>query len=353
MNPGHHFIVGLQSTKLSSEEKSLLKELQPSGIILFRYNFSTSADWLDQLSDLLAEVETLIEAPNPIISIDHEGGKVQRLGAPITHFPPAISWQESASSVGEIMGNELRALGINLNFAPVLDVNTFSANPIIGHRALSSDPLIAGQYGLEFLNAMQRAGVFGCIKHFPGHGRSREDSHLCLPSVDCSEEELAATELPPFEKAISSGEIEMIMTAHVVYPALDPDNPATLSSIVLQDKLRGKLGYQGLIVSDALEMKALDGISDGKLANTAIEAGVDLLLVAQPENRLPLKRALELRDSLDTNNEKQTEIRLSAFRSKLGNLSPKTKEEFSTPKAQELNQLLEDRYNEIQLLDSE
>jgi beta-N-acetylhexosaminidase len=219
-----------------------------------------------------------------LVAIDHEGGRVLRVGAPFTAFPPmaavgAIGDADLARQVGQAMGRELCAVGIDLDFAPVLDVHSNPANPVIGDRAFSSDPAVVAMMGIALMRGLHDSGVIACGKHFPGHGDTDTDSHLALPIVRRDRIGLEQIELVPFRAAIAAG-VPLLMTAHVLYPALDPDRSATLSPIILRDLLRGELGFRGVIVSDDLEMRAIsDHRNIGDAAVETLAAGADLLLV--------------------------------------------------------------------------
>ena len=239
------------------------------------------------------------------MSIDHEGGKVHRLKSPVTRFPAACCWGEKAKAVGRGMGQELASLGINLNFAPVLDIHSEESNPIIGDRAFAKTASDVSTSAKQFLKAMEAEGVMGCGKHFPGHGDTRTDSHLELPVLDWSIEELTERELVPFKDLIEAG-LKMLMTAHVLYPKLDPDNPATLSKKIITDFLREQLNYKGTVISDALEMKALKQEERVENIRKALNAGVDFLLMAQSENSLPVLEALEAANKISKHPQKIT-----------------------------------------------
>jgi beta-N-acetylhexosaminidase len=226
-----------------------------------------------------------------LIAVDQEGGLVQRVRAPATKWPPMMSHDELpdgedervAEQVGRAMGEELRALGFDIDFAPVLDVHTNPANPIIGERAFGRDAATAARRALAFARGLDGAGVLACGKHFPGHGDTDTDSHLELPRVDHAWDRLEAIELAPFKLAAQAS-LPMIMTAHVVFAALDATRPATLSEQVITGLLRGKLGYRGVIVSDDLDMRAIAGtMGVDTAAVQAIRAGCDVLLLCQNE----------------------------------------------------------------------
>jgi len=280
---GKHFIVGVQGTALSDEERSLWRKLRPLGTIIFGRNISKGATWRQELSELIRELREISGRPEFVASIDHEGGRVHRLSDPITKFPAAKNWHENSFAIGAAMGKELASLGINLNFAPSLDVLTEPRNTVIGERAFSDQPERVQQLGLEFLDGLESEGVLGCAKHFPGHGGTIEDSHRELPVVETAREILEKQELVPFKAYVDSGR-ELIMTAHVVYKNIDADNPATLSKPILTTLLRESLGFKGAIITDALDMGALSGISEAEVATKFLKAGGDLFCVCQDTN---------------------------------------------------------------------
>jgi beta-N-acetylhexosaminidase len=241
-----------------------------------------------------------------LVAVDQEGGLVQRLRAPLTVWPDMLSVgtpgdTERTYQVGQALGAELCALGIGWDFAPVLDVHTNPANPVIGNRAFGTTPEAVTMQALAFWRGLRAAGLVGCGKHFPGHGDTHTDSHLDLPVVDHDVARLRQIELAPFAAAARAG-IDALMTAHVMYPALDPQWPATLSRRILTDLLRGELGFAGVIVSDDLGMKAVaDRYPIEELAVLSVSAGADILLIrgpaeAQRQAFVALLRAAE-RDS--------------------------------------------------------
>ena len=215
------------------------------------------------------------------ISDRQEGGRVQRVKAPLTVWPAmarvaAVGDLAFTEAVGRAMGLEIAALGFNVDYAPVLDVHTNAANPIIGDRAFGSDARAAAAQALAFWRGLESAGVRGCGKHFPGHGDTATDSHLELPRVDADEARLRAVELAPFAAA-AEARVPMLMTAHVVYPAIDGE-PATMSKRWLGDIARGELGFRGVIVSDDLDMKAVhERWPSREVVRRSLAAGVRLL----------------------------------------------------------------------------
>ncbi|MDB4953095.1 MAG: glycoside hydrolase family 3 domain protein [Myxococcales bacterium] len=249
---------------------------------------------LDALVALNADLHRRAPDGTPaLIAIDHEGGVVQRVRAPATVWPPMLGHDGLppgedtvvAEQVGKAIGDELRALGIDINFAPVLDVHTNPANPIIGARAFGHDADTVARRALAFARGLDAGGILACGKHFPGHGDTEKDSHLELPRVGHDWERLDKIELEPFRQA-AIAKLPMLMTAHVIFAALDTHRPATLSEQVVTGLLRGKLGYRGVIVSDDLDMRAIAGqMGADHAAVGAIRAGCDVLLLCNEPNQ--------------------------------------------------------------------
>jgi len=284
---GQLLTVGFDGLALPEDLRARLAASEVGGVMLFRPNIQTPA----QVASLVADIRGAAPGDAPgLVAIDQEGGLVQRLRAPLTVWPDMLSvgaagQPERTFAVGQALGAELAALGIGWDFAPVLDVHTNPANPVIGNRAFGTTPQAVAAHALAFWRGLRAAGLVGCGKHFPGHGDTRADSHLELPVVDHDLARLRAVELAPFAAAAAAG-IDSIMTAHVLYPALDPDRPATLSRRILTDLLRGQLGFQGVIVSDDLGMKAVaDRYPIEELAVQSVAAGADVLLIREPVDR--------------------------------------------------------------------
>jgi beta-N-acetylhexosaminidase len=277
---GRLFMVGIPGPVLEADTRRTLEQLHIGGVVLFRRNAANPA----QIAALTGAVHALPSAP--LVAIDHEGGRVVRLNEPFTQFPAAAVVGRGGDSavafqIGQAMAEELSSVGIDLNFAPVLDVHSNPANPIIGDRAFGSDPALVTAMGIALMRGLLAGGVIPCGKHFPGHGDTEKDSHVELPTVRRSRAELERTELPPFRAAIAAN-IPMVMTAHVLYPALDVERPATVSRTILTDLLRTELGFSGVIVSDDLEMRAMSDHGDiGAAAVASVDAGADALLVCQ------------------------------------------------------------------------
>jgi len=278
-----HIIVGFEGAGLSAELDDLLK-LGVGGVILFSRNYSSP----EQVADLISTIKHRAFCKELIVAVDQEGGRVMRFSKPFTPWPPMRALgnkrdPSAARKVGRFLAEELSAIGINLNFAPVLDVDSNPQNPVIGDRSISDDPKVVAMLGSELILGMQENGVMACAKHFPGHGDTFEDSHLTLPVCQADQKTLKSRELPPFAKAIEIG-VTSVMTAHVLYPAIDKKNPSSLSPKIINCILREKMGYQGIVFSDDLLMKA---ISDNtkEAAVQAIAAGSDMALVCKDAQR--------------------------------------------------------------------
>jgi beta-N-acetylhexosaminidase len=280
-------ISGFEGTRLNGDVEELIRKYHVGGLILFERNFEDP----EQLSRLIWDLQALAHSAPLFISVDQEGGRVSRLAAPFTRFPdPCCLGKARSESLaqrfGFALGSEMRSVGINVDYAPVLDVNTNPDNPIIGNRAFSNDPEWAARLAVAFMRGFEEAGILAVGKHFPGHGDTTLDSHFDLPVVPRDRATLEQTELIPFAEAIRNG-LQMIMTAHVVYPAWDEKNPATFSASILQGILRGQLGFKGLIVSDDLEMKAVqDHVPFESFVPLGIGAGVDLFMVCHDPGKI-------------------------------------------------------------------
>ncbi len=275
--------VGLEGTRLSDDLRRLL-DLGVSGVILFRRNIVSS----DQAAELVGRIKD--RAPQGVyVGTDQEGGLVQRFRAGFARLPPlrALGETQDASlafRMGAAVGRELRTVGVDVNFAPVLDVDTNPQNPVIGRRSLGSDPNLVAALGVAFGQGLESVGVASCGKHFPGHGDTVHDSHLSLPRLAHGLGRLHAVELVPF-RAWSAGGLASLMTAHVVFEALDRDVPATMSPRAL-GLLRKELSYDGVVFSDDLEMRAIsDHFGVPFAAESSVRAGIDNILVCQGLDR--------------------------------------------------------------------
>ena len=276
-------IGGFQGTSLPESYARALRESRRGGAILFRHNVLAEPR---QVAALARQIHAV--SPAPLLGIDQEGGRVARLRAPFIQVPPmgvlaSSADTDQAETIARAVAAELAAVGCTINFAPVLDVNTCARNPVIGDRAFGADAEVCARFGTAWIRGIESAGLLAAPKHFPGHGDTSTDSHFDLPVVRQSVERLERVELAPFRAAIDAG-VRVMMTAHVVYPALDQDLPATLSRVICTS-LRERLGFRGMLLSDDLEMRAIvDRWSIADAAIAAIAAGCDALLVCHGED---------------------------------------------------------------------
>jgi beta-N-acetylhexosaminidase len=275
---GNLIVGGFHGETLPAEMRQSLQRNERGGVILFKRNIPN----VEAALSLNLEVLSLSNSgPAPFIAVDEEGGRVQRLPAPALKLPPMQKIGHDLAlveRVAQAVGTELKALGFNLNFAPILDVDSNPANPIIGDRAFAKNPegVIAG--ARAYMKGLAATGVLSCIKHFPGHGDTTQDSHLTLPTVPHDRARLDQIELAPFKALAPIA--PTAMTAHVVFEGLDPGIPATRSKKICTDLLRTQFGFQGVLLSDDLEMKALSAhasVEDNAVA--CIAAGCDALLI--------------------------------------------------------------------------
>ena len=254
---GRLFILGFAGATIPPELSAVAREWGLGGVILFGRNIEAP----EQVAELAHDAQQLATEVPLWVSVDQEGGRVARLRSPFTEWPamaalgrhgdPALS-----ARVATALADELAAVGVTLDFAPVLDLHHAGADPVIGDRALSDDPDLAARLATSFIEALQARGVAACGKHFPGHGDTRADSHHELPVVEHPPDRFRARDLVPFRAAIEAG-VASVMSAHVLYPAFDDEQPATLSRTLISDVLRDEMGHRGLIVTDDLEMGAI------------------------------------------------------------------------------------------------
>jgi beta-N-acetylhexosaminidase len=279
---GQFLIGSMPGTSVPVELRSLAKEFDLGGVILFSRNIEAP----EQVAEIAAECESLGRTTPAWVSVDQEGGRVARLKEPFTRWPPMATLGRAgaqgetlAERFATALARELRAVGITLDYAPVLDIHTNPRNPVIGDRALAERAEDVARLGRVIIKALQGAGVAACGKHFPGHGDTSTDSHHELPVVEHAPDRLRAIEFEPFRAAVAE-QVAFIMTAHVLVPSIDEHRPSTLSPRLVQALLREELKYEGVILSDDLEMKAVSAryaVPDA--AVDAIRAGCDAVLV--------------------------------------------------------------------------
>ena len=300
---GGVIVGGFDGTTLPPALRDRLAQGLLAGVTLFKRNI-TSVEQTNALCSTIADA-CPHDAP-PVISIDQEGGRVARLGAPVITLPPmrvlgTIDDIALTRRAGRALGESLFAIGINVDFAPVADVDSNPANPVIGDRSFGRDPTHVSRHVVAFIEGLQGAGVLACAKHFPGHGDTEHDSHLELPRVRHDRARLDAIELPPF-RAAAKASVASFMTAHVVFDGLAPGMPATFSRAVITDLLRGPvIGFEGVCFSDDLHMKAVADMHPVETSSVlAIEAGCDALLIcSDPDSQERARAALEARARLD------------------------------------------------------
>ncbi len=294
---GQHLLIGVSGLTLTDSEKKFIVQNNISGVVLFNRNIADPK----QLRDLCVEIQSLrhqMADKAPLyIAIDMEGGRIARLKAPFTEWPPLKLLGDLDSPTvsfhfAKAMGQELKAVGINLDFAPCVDVFTNPKNTVIGDRAVSTDPEMVAKHASALIRGYMKAEIIPCAKHFPGHGDTIVDSHDDLPVEVSDLDRLNKVELVPFKKSFKS-RLEMTMTAHIRFNRIDPEWPVTLSEIFLKKIIREDLRYRGLIITDDLDMKALSIHYDrDKIPVRALQAGNDLILYCN-EAESPA-RALDL-----------------------------------------------------------
>jgi beta-N-acetylhexosaminidase len=283
---GQLLIAGFNGHQIPSELRSLANEFGLGGVILFARNIADP----EQVADLAFEASRLVPDMPVWVSVDQEGGRVARLKAPFTEWPPMATLGRSgdvglADRFARALASELKAVGVTLDYAPVLDIHTNPRNPVIGDRALAETADAVARLGTVIIRALQAEGIAACGKHFPGHGDTAADSHQELPLVEQPPDRLREVELKPFAAAVAAG-VATIMTAHVFVPSLDEQRPATLSPRIVADLLRDELRFEGVILSDDLEMKAIaNEYAVPAAAVLAIEAGCDGALICSGDHQ--------------------------------------------------------------------
>ncbi len=290
---GAVILAALEGVSLTAEEKACFQQLPPAGFTLFRRNLAPSYADIQTLNTQLQTLKSPSSGPL-LIAIDQEGGRVARLRAPFPNLGPALHLAGSArtpealleiQNYGFVVATMLRTLGITVNFAPVLDILTREENVAIGDRCFGREAAHVTERAGAFIEGLQSGGVWGCLKHFPGQGDAAADTHESGTRIEASLDLLWSRELQPFVSLMPKS--PMVMISHAVYPALDPLRPASLSPLIMQGLLRQQMGYRGLIVSDDMNMKAIDQAREPwcEAIVTAIAAGSDLMLVCRELER--------------------------------------------------------------------
>ncbi len=286
---GQMIMVGVEGTSMDQTAERLIKDRHIGGVIFYKANFSTISDSVKLVNDLKAANRK--GAAPLLLAVDQEGGKIDRMPADFETVPDSRTVGKSndaslAKALGGLLAAELRAMGLNLDFAPVLDINSNPNNPVIGVRSFGNNAEIVAKMGVAEMQGLQEGGIIAAVKHFPGHGDTSVDSHRELPVVNKKLEELRKFEWVPFRSAIESG-VDVVMAAHILFPRIDNEVPASLSKIIIGDQLRGTLGYDGVVITDEMTMGAIAnhyGIVNGSLQ--AIQAGSDIVMVAHEYSKM-------------------------------------------------------------------
>jgi beta-N-acetylhexosaminidase len=285
---GQLLIGSLPATTITPEMRSLVREFQLGGVTLFKRNIEAP----EQVAELSHDLQSMASDLPLWVAVDQEGGRVARLRAPFTEWPPMATLgragdEKLAYRFAAALATELKAVGVTLYYAPVLDILTNPKNPVIGDRALSEDARAVARLGGAIIRGLQENGIAACGKHFPGHGDTSQDSHVALPLVEHPPDRIRRVELVPFREAIRS-DVAFIMTAHILVPSLDEQRPATLSPAIIRGMLREELDFDGVILSDDLDMKAIaDTYTVSDAAVQAIAAGCDGVLLCRELTKEP------------------------------------------------------------------
>ena len=292
---GQMFVCGFPGTSMNGEFIELVKKYKVGNVILFKHNIESLA----QMKTLCADIQKLIQSETgfpAFITIDQEGGAVSRLAEDELNVPGAMALaatgdEKNAYTAGLLTAEILRGCGVNFDLAPVLDVNSNPNNPVIGVRSYGDNPDIVARFGIQMIRGLAEGGVLSSAKHFPGHGDTSVDSHLTLPTVRKTRAELDKVELMPFAKAVRSP-LSAVTISHIVFPAIDKDVPATMSKKIVTDLLKKELGFSGLVISDCMEMKAVQKFfGTPQSCVGAINAGIELIFISHTVSTA--------RDSLD------------------------------------------------------
>lgn len=306
-------ILGVDGKTLTEEEKSFFAEVKPAGFILFARNIESKA----QVKALVESLRASVNNPNAPVLVDQEGGRVCRFKKSIWYCPkPAVVFGKIAQTnltdakravelSFTLVAFDMIELGVNVDAVPILDVPSIDAHDVIGDRAFSSDPFVVAELGQVVCDTFSKYGLVSILKHIPGHGRAKADSHKDLPVVDAEYELLDAVDFYPF-KQLSSANLSWAMTAHVCYQAIDSQNPATFSKKVIEDEIRGTIGFNGLLITDCITMDALMGSMSDR-AKRSIEAGCDIVLHSRFKNG-SIAELQEVVANVPTLNERQLQL---------------------------------------------
>ncbi|WP_010677599.1 beta-N-acetylhexosaminidase [Bacillus timonensis] len=297
---GQMIFAGIAGTKMNTKMNQLITKYHVGGIIFNGDNLVSPTQTVSYLN----QIKKINEGNIPLFfGVDQEGGRIAKLPGGLINFPtnleigkindPTLSYE-----IGTVLGKELQAFGFNVNFAPILDVNSNPDNPVIGDRSFSNSPEIVGSLGIQTMKGLQAESIISSVKHFPGHGDTQVDSHLELPKVTKSRAELESLELIPFQQAIKEG-ADMVMVGHILVPALDKTYPSSMSKTIITDILRNELSFNGVVITDDFFMKAITNDYDiGEAAVQSIKAGSDIIMVAHDYDKVvhvrnAIKKAVE------------------------------------------------------------
>lgn len=290
---GQLLMVGVPGSSISDGSREILKKYYPGGIVLFGFNFSERDKTMQFIQDL--QKVSMEHSGLPLfVSTDQEGGRVRRITDGVTQFPGNMAFgivddEDLVNDAARIIGIQLRLIGVNMNLTPVLDVNNNPDNPVINTRSFGSTPELVSRLGVSYIKGLQDSRCISVAKHFPGHGDTNKDSHITLPVIQYDMKRLEEIELKPFGKAIDTG-VEAIMTAHIAYPkVLKSYLPVTVSRVFLHDILRDEYEFEGLLITDDMEMDAIAEYMDlGEAAVRSLQAGADIVLISSYGRHIPL-----------------------------------------------------------------
>ncbi|WP_458464092.1 beta-N-acetylhexosaminidase [Paenibacillus sp.] len=280
---GQMILAGVQGTTLDNQAKQMITDQKVGGIIFYANNVTT----LQETAKFVQSIKEVNQSnPVPIfMSVDQEGGKVSRMPESVESIPSSGKVGQTkdsalAETMGELLARQIQLTGFNVDFAPVLDVNSNPKNPVIGDRSFGSSAELVSRMGIAEMKGLRSEGIIPVVKHFPGHGDTSVDSHLDLPVVNKTEKQLSELEWIPFQAAVKE-QVEAVMVAHILFPKLDPDHPASLSDVIIGEHLRGKFKYDGVVITDDLSMGAIaKNFKLDEAAIATVKAGSDILLVA-------------------------------------------------------------------------
>lgn len=281
---GQLIIAGMDGTEVDEAAKELIRTYNVGGFIFYSANIKKENEAVQLFNDL-RQLNTQQKSGVPLfMSVDEEGGKVSRMPPTFKKIPSAkkvgdTKNEQLATQIGKVIGDQLQSFGLNMDYAPVLDVNSNPKNPVIGDRAYGNEINIVSQMGIAVMKGLQERNIIPVVKHFPGHGDTSVDSHIGLPIVNHNLKRLRELELVPFKQAIAKG-ADAVMIAHILMPEIDKDAPASFSSIIIHDLLREELGFTGVVISDDMTMGAITEHYDmGEAAVKFIQAGGNVVLV--------------------------------------------------------------------------